>query len=127
MYQVKWTDANFNDVKHAMDTKRLAQDPALKYQFLRLDQPQNISIDKINQFLKGKGVLENQGAAFNKAAQMYGINEVYLISHALLETGNGTSQLAKGADVVNNKVVTNSNTKYHNVFGIAAYDKRSFT
>ncbi len=50
---------------------------------------------------------------------MYGINEVYLISHALLETGNGTSQLAKGADVVNNKVVTNSNTKYHNVFGIA--------
>lgn len=118
----KWTDANFNDVKHAMDTKRLAQDPALKYQFLRLDQPQNISIDKINQFLKGKGVLENQGAAFNKAAQIYGINEVYLISHALLETGNGTSQLAKGADVVNNKVVTNSNTKYHNVFGIAAYD-----
>ncbi|UXT61852.1 glucosaminidase domain-containing protein [Staphylococcus aureus] len=118
----KWTDANFNDVKHAMDTKRLAQDPVLKYQFLRLDQPQNISIDKINQFLKGKGVLENQGAAFNKAAQMYGINEVYLISHALLETGNGTSQLAKGADVVNNKVVTNSNTKYHNVFGIAAYD-----
>ncbi|WP_461102295.1 N-acetylglucosaminidase, partial [Staphylococcus aureus] len=50
------------------------------------------------------------------------INAVYLISHALLETGNGTSQLAKGADVVNNKVVTNSNTKYHNVFGIAAYD-----
>ena len=37
-----------------MDTKRLAQDPALKYQFLRLDQPQNISIDKINQFLKVK-------------------------------------------------------------------------
>ena len=36
----KWTDANFNDVRHAMDTKRLAQDPALKYQFLRLDQPQ---------------------------------------------------------------------------------------
>ncbi|CDR65625.1 bifunctional autolysin [Staphylococcus schweitzeri] len=118
----KWTDANFNDVKHAMDTKRLAQDPALKYQFLRLDQPQNISVDKINQFLKGKGVLENQGAAFNKAAQMYGINEVYLISHALLETGNGTSQLAKGADIVNNKVVTNTATKFHNVFGIAAYD-----
>ncbi|MBE5674626.1 glucosaminidase domain-containing protein [Staphylococcus sp. SS35] len=118
----KWTDANFNDVKYAMDTKRLAQDPALKYQFLRLDQPQNISVDKINQFLKGKGVLENQGAAFNKAAQMYGINEVYLISHALLETGNGTSQLAKGADVVNNKVVTNTATKFHNVFGIAAYD-----
>ncbi|UMT81525.1 glucosaminidase domain-containing protein [Staphylococcus roterodami] len=118
----KWTDANFNDVKYAMDTKRLAQDPALKYQFLRLDQPQNISVDKINQFLKGKGVLENQGAAFNKAAQMYGINEVYLISHALLETGNGTSQLAKGADVFNNKVVTNTATKFHNVFGIAAYD-----
>lgn len=43
----KWTDANFNDVKHAMDTKRLAQDPALKYQFLRLDQPQIFLLIKL--------------------------------------------------------------------------------
>ncbi|KMR91616.1 hypothetical protein FE63_15565, partial [Staphylococcus aureus] len=53
---------------------------------------------------------------------MNGINEVSLISHALLETKNATSLLAKGADEVNNKVLTNSNSQKHNVFGIAAYD-----
>ncbi|EHJ08469.1 glucosaminidase domain-containing protein [Staphylococcus simiae] len=117
-----WTNANYSEIKYAMDTNRLAKDSALRYQFLRLDQPQNISVDKINKFLKGKGVLENQGAAFSEAAKKYGINEVYLISHALLETGNGKSQLAKGANIVNGRVVTNTTTKYHNVFGIAAFD-----
>ena len=51
-----------------------------------------------------------------------GINEIYLIAHALIETGNGQSQLAKGANIVNNYVTTKSATKYHNVFGIAAFD-----
>ena len=46
--------------------------------------------------LEGKGVLEGQGASFSQAAKKYGINEIYLISHALIETGNGTSDLAKG-------------------------------
>ncbi len=79
-------------IKHPNGTKRLAQDPALKSR-LRLDQPQNISIDKINQFLKGKGVLENQGAAFNKAASnvFTGVDRSACTSHALLRTGNGTS------------------------------------
>ncbi|MCS5431889.1 glucosaminidase domain-containing protein, partial [Staphylococcus aureus] len=53
----------------------------------------------------------------------YNINEVYLVSHALLETGNGTSKLANGGDVVNNKVVTNGAKKYYNMFGIGAVDK----
>ena len=48
--------------------------------------------------------------------------EIYLIAHALIETGNGQSQLAKGANIVNNYVTTKSATKYHNVFGIAAFD-----
>ena len=50
-----------------------------------------------------------------------GINEIYLIAHALIETGNGQSQLAKGANIVNNYVTTKSATKYHNVFGIGAF------
>ena len=40
-------------------------------------------------------MLENQGQAFN-AAKLTGVNEIYLIAHALLETGNGQSKLAKG-------------------------------
>ena len=44
--------------------------------------------DKI---LKGKGILAGKGDAFIKAGLTNKINEVYLISHALLETGNGKS------------------------------------
>ena len=99
-----------------MNTEKLAKDDTLKYQFF--DRPQNLSAS-LNQLLKGKGVLENQGQAFSQAAATSGINEIYLIAHALIETGNGQSQLAKGANIVNNYVTTKSATKYHNVFGIA--------
>ena len=105
-----------------MNTEKLAKDDTLKYQFLCLDRPQNLSVASLNQLLKGKGVLENQGQAFSQAAATSGINEIYLIAHALIETGNGQSQLAKGANIVNNYVTTKSATKYHNVFGIAAFD-----
>ena len=53
-------------------------------------------------------MLENQGQAFANAAKLTGVNEIYLIAHALLETGNGQSKLAKGANLVNNQVVSNS-------------------
>ena len=32
-----------------------------------LDRPQNLSVASLNQLLKGKGVLENQGQAFSQA------------------------------------------------------------
>ena len=117
-----WHNATYSEIKNAMDTQKIAKDDALKYQFLRLDRPQNLPVAQINTLLKGKGILENQGQAFSEAAATSGINEVYLIAHALIETGNGQSQLAKGANIVNNVVNTKSATKYHNVFGIAAFD-----
>ena len=52
---------------------------------------------------------------FLAAAKKYDINPAYLVSHALLETGNGSSSLAKGYRTVNGK-------KAYNVFGICAYD-----
>lgn len=120
-----WSNASLSEIKNAMNPEKLANDDTLKYQFLRLDRPQNISVASLNQLLKGKGVLENQGAAFSQAAAVSGVNEIYLIAHALIETGNGQSQLAKGANIVNNYVNTKSMTKYHNVFGIAAYDSNA--
>ena len=122
---LKWSNANYSQIKNAMDTKRLANDSSLKYQFLRLDQPQYLSAQALNKLLKGKGVLENQGAAFSQAARKYGLNEIYLISHALVETGNGTSQLAKGGDVSKGKFTTKTGHKYHNVFGIGAFDNNA--
>ena len=118
----KWEDANYDEIKNAMDRVRLAKEDEYKYQFLLLDQPQYLPVSALNKLLEGKGVLEGQGASFSQAAKKYGINEIYLISHALIETGNGTSDLAKGGDIVNGKFTNKSAKKYHNVFGIGAYD-----
>lgn len=118
----KWEDTNYDEIKNAMDPVRLAKDDEYKYQFLLLDQPQYLPVSALNKLLEGKGVLEGQGASFSQAAKKYGINEIYLISHALIETGNGTSDLAKGGDIVNGKFTNKSAKKYHNVFGIGAYD-----
>src|SRR5690606_11956071 len=64
----------------------------------------------------------------------HNINEIYLISHSMLETGNGTSKLATGVEVGKNKagvptLVTSSNRNTlsnikvtYNMFGIGAYD-----
>ncbi|MCU5746029.1 GW dipeptide domain-containing protein [Staphylococcus sp. SQ8-PEA] len=117
----KWDDATLQEIKQAMDTTKIEKDPVQKYQFLRLDTAQNLSLASLNKLLKGKGVLEGQGSAFSEAAKLYNINEIYLISHALLETGNGTSTLSRGGDVVKGKVVT-TGKKYYNMFGIGAVD-----
>ncbi|PTI75357.1 GW dipeptide domain-containing protein [Staphylococcus succinus] len=119
----KWEDANATEIKNAMDSNKLANVATQKYQFLRLDKSQNISADDLNKLLVGKGILEGQGEAFSEAAKTNNINEVYLISHALLETGNGTSTLANGGDVINDEVVTDKQTKYYNMFGIGAVDR----
>ena len=127
----EWEDANLGEIKYAMDSSRIANDETQKYQFLRLDKSQNIDANRINELLDGKGILEGQGEAFSEAAKTYNINEVYLVSHALLETGNGTSELANGGDVVDDEVTTDGPNKYYNMFGIGAVDhdavKQGFT
>ena len=85
-----------------------------KYQFLDLSKSNGVSIDVLNNYLEGKGVLEGKGDVFYNAAKKYNISEVYLVVHACLESGNGTSHLATGVDY-------NGETVY-NMFGIGAID-----
>lgn len=87
---------------------------AYKYQFLDLSQPNGVSAADLNRYLEGKGVLEGQADAFIEAANRYGVSELYLVAHAILETGHGTSALATGIEV--------NGTKVYNMFGIGAYD-----
>lgn len=91
-------------------------------QFLILSGTSGISVDDMNRELQGKGILEGQGAAFVEAARVHNINEIYLLSHALLETGNGRSELATGIRVteVDGKPVTPK--VVYNMFGIGAFD-----
>lgn len=89
-------------------------DGAYKYQFLDLSNPNNVSADELNKYLDGKGVLEGHAQDFIDAANRYNLSELYLVTHAILETGNGTSTLARGVEV--------EGTTVYNVFGIGAYD-----
>lgn len=87
---------------------------AYKYQFLDLSKPNNVREETLNNYLADKGVMKGMGAAFIEAAKEYNVSEVYLVAHACLESGNGTSQLATGVEV--------NGTTVYNLFGIGAYD-----
>lgn len=104
-------------------------------QFLVLSERSGVSAKMINDsFLKGKGILEGQADAFLEAGKRFNVNEIYLIAHALHETGNGTSPLAQGIEVGKTEddqlaVVTNENRdklkdirKVYNMYGVGAID-----
>lgn len=86
-----------------------------KYQFLDLSVSNGISAASLNNYLKGKGVLEGKGETFIDAARANGISEIYLAVHSVLESGNGSSQLASGVEY--------NGTTVYNLFGIGAYDE----
>lgn len=87
---------------------------AYKYQFLDLSSSNGVSAEELDKFLEGRGILEGQGQAFVDAAAANNISEVYLVAHACLETGNGSTTLANGIEV--------NGTMVYNMFGIGAYD-----
>lgn len=118
---IKWYNAHKTAILEAMDTGKLAADSINRYQFLNLTEPQGLSVEQLNYLLQGKGILEGRGQAFKVASERYGINEIYLISHALLETGEGTSELAQGKKVKG----ADKKKKYYNMFGIGAFDKHA--
>lgn len=112
----KWVAADRNSVQYYVDPLNFMDSYGV-YQFLRLDYTQGISAYDLNNILSGKGVLSGKGAVFLAAAQQSNINPVYLVAHAMLETGNGTSKLSTGINV--------NGTTVYNMFGIHAYDSNA--
>ena len=114
----KWVGASWGDVRYYLNPANFVNNPADSLQFLKLSAPANLNAAEVNaKILKGKGILEGKAQAFIDAAKKYGVNEMYLIAHALLETGNGKSALAQGVKV-NGKTV-------YNMYGIGAKDGSS--
>lgn len=109
-----WLNADRTDVEYYLNPNNFILSETQKFQFLDLSKPSNVTAGQLNTFLKGKGILEGTGQAFIDAGKEHGVNEIYLLSHALLETGNGTSDLATGIVV--------DGVKVHNMFGIGAVD-----
>lgn len=87
---------------------------AYKYQFMDLSHYNGINRDRLNAYLNGKGILSGKADMFIAAARQYNISELYLVAHACLETGYGTSQLATG--------VNYNGVRVYNMFGIGAFD-----
>ena len=105
--------ASSDQVRRWMDPSSFSTG-AYKYQFLDLSRPNGTTEEALNSYLSNKGILAGHASDFIAAANEYGVSEIYLIAHACLETGNGTSQLARGVEV--------NGTTVYNVFGIGAYD-----
>ncbi|MFC4620437.1 SH3 domain-containing protein [Camelliibacillus cellulosilyticus] len=107
--------ASSEEVSHYLNPKNFSASSPDYYQFLQLSKPAGLDATEVNNnILKGEGVLEGKASAFISAAKQFGINEIYLMSHSMLETGHGTSALAKG-------ISYNGKTVY-NVYGIGAND-----
>lgn len=109
-YNWGWGNASRADTSKYMNPNNIWNSSVQRYQMLDLGKYQDVSVDKLNKILKGKGTLSGQGKAFARACKKYNVNEIYLIAHAFLESGNGTSNYASGRYGI------------YNYFGISAYD-----
>ena len=110
----RFQDASKLDIaKHLMVNPRYETDQ-FKYQFLRLDSYKPVNEQKLENFLLDKGVFKGHASDFIEAAKENNIDVIYLVSHAMLETGNGTSKLATGTNI--------NGVTYYNFFGINAFD-----
>ncbi|GEK91049.1 SH3 domain-containing protein [Alkalibacterium kapii] len=109
-----WVSGEYVTVSNTLDKDLL--------QFLKLSGSSGIDETRLNEEIGNSGVLTGKGHIFLEASQRYNINEIYLLAHAKLETGNGSSSLAKGIVVseVDGKAVEPK--KVYNMFGIAAFD-----
>src|SRR5690625_3009471 len=122
------------ELEYYLNINNFINDPVSRFQFLDLSKPSGASINILNNYLKGRGTLSGHGKTFYDASRKYKINDVYLISHSILETGHGKSNLASGIEVGKDKkgnlvLVNNKNRKdlteikkAYNMFGIQAFN-----
>ena len=121
-----WVNASRQQVEYYINSSNFDINSADHYQFLVLSQPAALNAKEVNQkILNNHGTLTGKAQAFIDAGTSYGVNEAYLISHALLETGNGQSDLAQGVPVDSKgKVVAPKDAVFtvYNMYGIGAVD-----
>src|SRR5699024_8494234 len=91
-----WVSATPKDTEYYLNPNNFKNDDKQKFQFLDLSVTSGATKAVLNDYLSGKGTLAKQGQAFIDAGNKHGVNDVYLISHAIHETGNGSSTLASG-------------------------------
>ncbi|MBD8028604.1 glucosaminidase domain-containing protein [Ureibacillus sp. Re31] len=91
-----WVIPDLADLKYYINPNNFTGTFKDKLQFLKLSEVANVNINEMNAILNNKGIFANKADSFIQGAKNNSINEVYLVAHALLESGNGTSDLASG-------------------------------
>lgn len=120
VYEEKWTvssvdyDAIRQELINNIDPSIIVNNDTSIYQFVRLSFIDGVTASQLNTQFRSDGVLAGKGQVFIDAAKKYNINPIYLAGHAILETGNGVSNLATG--------ITVNGVKVYNLFGINAFD-----
>src|SRR5690625_3462260 len=123
-------------VEQSLDPDNHLTDEVNKFQFLDLRKRTGLTTNEMNRELRTRGILKGEGKAFREASLKHGVNEMYLIVHARLETGNGTSALSNGTHEVGldqngkpqlvegaaDRVRLTNIKKTYNMFGIGAID-----
>ena len=122
-----WVKASTSDIRNRVNPNNYIPGTSGFYQFMRLDVSCNVTSGQLNSYLSGMGTLSGQGSAFKEGAKNAHANELYLVAHAIHETGRGSSTLAQGVwynphtDKVQNSA-GNGAVKVYNMYGIGAVD-----
>lgn len=120
----RYRDMSIEQLMNLLDPDKIN-----RTQFLNLRVTTGVSADQLNAFIVStstgqSGVLKGLGSAFVSASRACGLNEVYLLSHAILESGWGTSELARGyhygGGTIDGRYYAAGT--YYNFYGIGAYD-----
>lgn len=126
-----FTDATREQVAYYINSSNFHEGDPEFFQFLDLSSTAGVNANELNnKILKGKGTLDGTGAAFISGGEQFSVNEIYLISHAIHETGHGTSTLAQGVPVDHKgDVVDAKDSQYtvYNMYGIGAFDSCPLT
>lgn len=140
-------DYGYDDFFTALNPDQYEYGTSAFYQFAKLtDGYSGMSTDAMNTFVANncsysesnygrKSNLRNMGQAFVAAAQESGVNEVYLLAHAIWESGWGCSELAggwvpdkDGEVIVNGKHYPyKKGQAYYNFYGIGAVDSNALS
>ena len=127
-----FSPASKSDLEYYLNPGNFTSSNRGMMQFLRLDTYKGgVSESELNSYLNslpkvnGKNtVIYNQGKTFIDAAKKYDIDLIYLVSHAMWETGYGKSVLAQGQTITSYKGNTLPQpVTVYNFFGIGAIDK----
>ena len=127
-----FSPASKSDLEYYLNPGNFTSSNRGMMQFLRLDTYKGgVSESELNSYLNslpkvnGKNtVFYNQGKTFIAAAKKYDIDLIYLVSHAMWETGYGKSVLAQGQTITSYKGNTLPQpVTVYNFFGIGAIDK----